>query len=219
MTATVAFGMMAVMATNPMPAAAVRAEQGGQPMDVIEQLEIILPALQERIARVPVENLDEPTPCSAFRIRHLLDHLIGGASAFAPQLRGDDRPGESPAPTDETRPAAAIAAIDELLAALKSPGAFERTVRLPFGAVPGEVLARFLTVDGMVHTWDLARATGTPYDPPAELTVSVLASARELISPELRDGDTFADEVAVPADASPLIQLVAFTGRALWDRP
>ncbi len=203
------------MATNPTPSAAVRADAGGSPMDLIEQLEIILPALQERIAQVPVENLDEPTPCSAFRIRHLLDHLIGGASAFAPQLRGDDRPGEPPTLTDETRSAAAITAIDELLAAAKSPGAFERIVQLPFGAVPGEVLARFLTVDGMVHTWDLARATGTPYDPPAALTSSVLASARELIGPELRDGDTFADEVVAPADASPLIQLVAFTGRVL----
>ncbi len=203
------------MVINPTLSATVRADTKGSPMDLIEQLGIILPAVQERIAQVPVEHLDDPTPCSAFRIRDLLDHIIGGASAFAPQLRGDDPPGEPPPLTDETRLIAAITALDELLAAAKSPGAFERIVRLPFGEVSGEVLARFVTVDGMVHTWDLARATGTPYDPPDELTLSVLASARELIGPELRDGDTFADEVPAPAGASPLIQLVAFTGRVV----
>jgi len=185
-------------------------------MNVIEQLDIILPELCERIARVPVEKFDEATPCSAFRIRDLFDHLYGGASAFGPQLRGSAEPAvEPPAPTDETRPAAVVAAIEELLAAAKSPGAFERTVQLPFGAVSGEVLARFLTVDGMVHTWDLARATGTAYEPSGELATEVLASARDLIRPEMRDGDTFAEQVTAPADASPLVQLVAFTGRAV----
>ena len=36
---------------------------------------------------------------------------------------------------------------------------------------------------------------------------------RVAISDELRDGDTFASEVDLPADAGPLQRLVAFAGR------
>jgi uncharacterized protein (TIGR03086 family) len=77
------------------------------------------------------------------------------------------------------------------------------------------VLVRFLTVDGMVHASDLARATGQVYAPPEQLAGEVLATAQELIRPQMRDGDTFAAETPVPYDARNLPRLVAFTGREI----
>jgi uncharacterized protein (TIGR03086 family) len=68
-------------------------------------------------------------------------------------------------------------------------------------------------MDGLVHGWDIATATGQPYDPPADVVSEVDAFARQAISADLRDGDTFATAVEAPAGASPLVQLVAFTGR------
>lgn len=188
----------------------------GGTMDTIQQLEVIF-ADAERIGDgIGPDDMDRPSPCADFRVRELFGHMIAGASQFAPQLRGGQPTGTPPdvgGMTSAEASAAFRAALDDLLAAAKAPGAFDRTVTLPFGAVPGEVLARFLTVDGMVHTWDLARASGQRYAPSDELAGEVLATARALIAPPMRDGDTFKDEVEAPAGASNLDRLVAFTGR------
>jgi uncharacterized protein (TIGR03086 family) len=193
-----------------------RADDRGGQLDTIEQLDLILPGLKQLAAGVRPEQMDATTPCANFSVRDLYNHMIGGASAFAPQLRGEPAP---PAPADGTDltgsdpNATLLTALDTLDAALKTPGAFERTVTLPFGDVPGVVVAKFLTVDGMVHAWDLAQATGQTYAPDDALAGEVLTTAEELIAPEMRDGDTFADPVPAPAGATNLERLVAFTGR------
>lgn len=185
-------------------------------MDVNDQLDLILNTLDDIAGRVTLDQFDNSTPCAQFQVRDLFDHMIGGAAQFAPQLRGE--PGVASDPTalgDDERPQALKAAVADLLQATKAPGALGRSVELPFGTVPGAVLARFLTVDGMVHTWDIARATGLPYAPPDSLAESVLSAARELIAPQMRDGDTFAAETPVSGDAPAIIRLAAFTGRTV----
>jgi uncharacterized protein (TIGR03086 family) len=193
------------------------AAEGGNAMDAIDQLDEIIPALDELAGRVTPDQFDNATPCASFRVRDLFDHLIDGATQFAPQLRGEaaGAPAVAAARRDEDRPPMVKAALTELLSATKAPGALGRSIDLPFGTVPGSVLVRFLTVDGMVHASDLARATGQRYEPPEALAQQVLATAHELIAPEMRDGETFAAAVPVADDAPPLTRLVAFTGRAV----
>lgn len=187
-------------------------------METTEQLDVVLPALAGIASRIAPGQMTNPTPCARFTVRDLFDHMIGGAGFFAAQFRGEPVP-EPPAPGADLTgvdPAATLrAALDELAQAVKVPGALERSIVAPFGEVPGAVVAQFLVLDGMVHTWDLARATGQRYDPPDELTGEVLAFARAAIAPAMRDGDTFAAEVSAPDGATNLEKLVAFTGRQL----
>ncbi|MGI8792524.1 MAG: hypothetical protein ACR2H3_05020 [Acidimicrobiales bacterium] len=77
------------------------------------------------------------------------------------------------------------------------------------------MVAGFLAFDTLVHGWDLASATGQAYDPPADLVAAADAFARQAVSPEMRDGDTFAPEATAPDGASPLERLVAFSGRTI----
>jgi uncharacterized protein (TIGR03086 family) len=100
-----------------------------------------------------------------------------------------------------------------LRAAVHSAGALERTIAAPFGDVSGETFARFVALDGLVHGWDIATATGRHYDPPATVVAAVTGFARQALTDDLRNGDTFAAAVDAPAGSSPLTQLVAFTGR------
>jgi uncharacterized protein (TIGR03086 family) len=198
-------------------AAGRHAIRGGT-VNTTEQLDAILPDLVAIAGNITPDQLGNPTPCADFDVRAVLNHMIGGARFFAVQLRGDamtappepgvDLTGEDPIATF-------MAAMDELAEALRTPGALERTVVAPFGEVPGEVVARFLTLDGMVHAYDLAVGTGQVYSPPDDLAGQVLATAQQAIAPEMRDGDTFADAVTEPTDASNLVRLVAFTGRAV----
>jgi len=178
-------------------------------MDPCDQLDTILPLLNEMVASLDDAQLDAATPCTAFAVRDVLGHMVGGATMFAAAFRGD-----TPDPSPEGDVVSAFpVAMDDLRAAVRSPGALDRTIHAPFGEVPGDVFARFVALDGLVHGWDIATATGQSYEPPADVVAEVDAFAQQAISQDMRDGDTFAAPVDPPAGASQLVQLVAFTGR------
>lgn len=184
-------------------------------MEGNEQLSVIIPMLKQVGAGIRVDQLESPTPCASFNVSGVLDHMSGLASAYAPAFRGDAPPslGQSPAPADFSLVVRFQAAMDALLDAVQSPGALDRTITTPFGPMPGSTFARLVAFDGLIHGWDLATSTRQPWDPPANLVAEVDAFARQAIAPELRDGDTFAQETLPAPDASPLVRLVAFSGR------
>lgn len=180
-------------------------------MEPTRQLDAILPLLNRLVARLDDADLTAPTPCDEFDVRQVLEHMIGGATMFAAAFRGA-APGEPPAgDVIEAFPSA----MAELGAAITSPGALERTIDAPFGKVPGETFARFVALDGLVHGWDIATATGQPYDPPADVVAAVDAFAHQAISDGMRDGATFKAAVEPPSNAAPIIRVAAFTGRAV----
>jgi uncharacterized protein (TIGR03086 family) len=183
----------------------------GDHMDPITQLDHVLPMLDRLIAGLDGDDLARPTPCASFDVRGVLAHMVGGATMFAAAFRGE--PADAPALDDVV--AEFPTAMAALRAAVASPGALERTSAGPFGDVTGGVFARFVAVDGLVHGWDIATATGQPYDPPADLVAAADAFAREAIGDGMRDGDTFAAATMAPAGASPIEELVAFTGRTV----
>lgn len=177
-------------------------------MDPLTQLDQLAPLLGEVVGGITTEQLDAPTPCSEFTVRGVLEHMVGGATAFAAAFRG-----VAPTEPDLADPLAAFGpALGELGAAISAPGALDRTVAAPFGEVPGETFARFVVLDGLVHGWDMAVATGQDYEPPAELVAAVDAFARGAVDP-LRDGTTFGAAVTPADDATPIERLAAYTGR------
>jgi uncharacterized protein (TIGR03086 family) len=182
-------------------------------MEGNEQLAVIIPMLKAVGNGIRSDQLDSSTPCAQFTVTGVLDHMTTLASAFAPAFRGEQAP--PAAPSDLDLPARFQIAMDSLLDAVQSPGALERTIDSPFGPMPGATFARLVAFDGLIHGWDLASSTNQSWDVPVEVVVEVDAFARQAIAPELRDGDTFAQETAVPDDATPLVRLVAFSGRTV----
>ena len=180
----------------------------GGAMEPLEQLDELGPVLGGVVSTITPEQLDNATPCANFTVRGVLDHMIGGATAFAAAFRGQE-----PTEADTSDVLAGFGpALTNLVDAITSPGALDRTVKAPFGEVPGETFARFVVLDGLVHGWDIATATGESYTPSDALVADVQAFADDAIDP-LRDGDTFADATEVPPSATPIERLVAFTGR------
>jgi uncharacterized protein (TIGR03086 family) len=182
----------------------------GGPMDPLSQFAELAPVLGAVFAKLRPEDLDRPTPCAGFTVRGVLEHMIGGATAFAAAYRGDA------AGTPELAdPIAGVgSALSDLASSISAPGALARTIQAPFGEVDGESFARFVVLDGLVHGWDLATATGQPYDPPDELVAAVADFAEQTLDP-LRDGETFAAAVEPPDEASPIERLAAYTGRSV----
>jgi uncharacterized protein (TIGR03086 family) len=127
---------------------------------------------------------------------------------FAAAFRGAE-----PAQADTSDLLAAFGpALTGLAEAIHAPGALERTVQAPFGELPGAAFAQFVVLDGLVHGWDLASATGQRYEPSDALVADVESFARGALA-NMRDGETFKEPVEPPAGASAIQRLVAFTGR------
>ena len=177
-------------------------------MDVASQLDELGPLLAGVVGNISPDDLDKRTPCAGFDVRGVLEHMIGGATAFAAGFRGV----EPIAPDTSDVLGAFGPALTELAAAITAPGALERTIQAPFGEVPGETFARFVVLDGVVHGWDLATATGQRYEPSDALVSEVEAFAKGALGP-LRDGETFGEAVEPPPAATPIERLAAFTGR------
>jgi uncharacterized protein (TIGR03086 family) len=177
-------------------------------------------AVAALLASVTPEQLGAATPCADWDVRGLLNHIVGGAHLFAAAFTG-----QAPAGGGHDAPAADLIGDDPLgawqraaeafAAGIDAPGALEQMVPMPWGPTPGAVVFEILKFDVLVHAWDLARATGQAFEPPAEFVEAALETARGLIAPEMRNGVSFAAEVAAPADATPMERLAAFTGRAV----
>ena len=187
------------------------AELGGEPMDVLTQLDELAPLLGGVVGSLSVDDLDRPTPCASFSVRGVLEHMSTGALSFSAAFRGEAVAEPQPDLSDVL--AAFGPALTDLGAAIASDGALSRVVAAPFGDVPGETFARFVVLDGLVHGWDLSRAVGVPYAPSDALVADVAAFAEDALPP-LRDGGaTFADAVEPRKGATPIERLAAFTGR------
>jgi uncharacterized protein (TIGR03086 family) len=185
----------------------------GHALDGVQQLEQIAPILGAIVGNLTDADLARPTPCANFDVAGVLEHMIGGASAFAPGFRGD---GSAPNPPTEGSVFDRFnAAMGALMDAVHTPGAQDHTIASPFGEVTGAYFARYVALDGITHAWDLATATGQAVTPPDTLVAEIDAFAHELLQPAMRDGDTFADATEPPADATRLETLVAFTGRTV----
>ena len=148
----------------------------------------------------------------------VLDHMTGLASTFAPAFRGDAPPsaGTAAAVGDGDLTVRFRLAMDALLDAVESPGALQRTIDTPFGQMPGSTFARLVAFDGLIHGRDLATSTQQEWDPPGrEVVAEIDAFARQAITLEMRDGDTFAQATPPPINATPLLRLVALSGRTI----
>ena len=58
-------------------------------MDAIEQLDVILGDLVALGRNTTPEQLANPSPCTAFDVRGVMNHMTGGGRFFAAQFRGE----------------------------------------------------------------------------------------------------------------------------------
>ncbi|WP_411141529.1 TIGR03086 family metal-binding protein [Streptomyces sp. x-80] len=170
-------------------------------------------------------ELDAPTPCEGYRVRHLLGHLILLATAFRDAAR------KNLGPTTDSDPDAALPDVPadwrgvldhnlaELAAAWHSPAAWQGETRAGGVDLPGAIAGRVALNELVLHGWDLARATGQPYAPDA----ASLGVSYALLAPSADDpgrGPLFGPAVPVPDDAPLLDRVVALSGRhPSWTPP
>lgn len=185
-------------------------------MEPTEQLTVILPAISDLVDRIEPAHLHNPTPCANFDLSDVIDHMTVLGGSFSYLFRGLEPPEPQAREDDGQVPSAEFRKVmHDLLDAVHSDGALDRTISSPVGAMPGHTFARLVAFDGLVHGWDIARATGLAWQLPDDVVAAVDSFARAALSDDLRDGDTFGEATTAPANATPIEQVAAFSGRAV----
>ena len=85
----------------------------------------------------------------------------------------------------------------------------------PTGERSGDFLIMMRTTEGLIHGWDLARATSQTPAFPEAIAEQTLASVRLTLAGHPRDPRGFGVEQPVPADAPALDRLAGFLGRSV----
>src|SRR5688572_15992210 len=117
------------------------------------------------------DQLGLPTPCAEWSVQDLIDHLVGGTRYLAAALAGTEPAAATGVTAQDFR-----AGVDNCLAGLAAPGALDRKCTSPLGfewTVMDATAGTFMDV--LVHTWDLATATGQPNDLDPELVHACIA--------------------------------------------
>ena len=181
------------------------------PAPSLDQLTDAAEEADRLVAAVPPGEWDAPTPCTDWDLRALVAHLAGGNRRVAAGLRGE--PFDELADAGGPPAAAHRASVDALLAAVRSPGALERTVSIPFGTVPAPMALHLRLTELLVHGWDVARATGQRAQFPEALVEQELAFSRAALAELPPERRPFAPARPVGDDAPALDRLVALLGR------
>lgn len=163
----------------------------------------------EVVGRVRPEQAAWATPCAEWDVEQLRRHLVHVVTALELAGRGEAVPDEH---WSATVAAEFVAAAEPAGSAWSDAAAWQRTVRLGAMEVPGPVAAAMLASDLVIHGWDLARAIGVPYSC-AEATVEFARQFLVEAGEQGRAMGIYAEVVPVGAEAGPLDQVLALSGR------
>jgi uncharacterized protein (TIGR03086 family) len=181
-------------------------------MDPVERIEKATEHASKIVHGVKPDQMDKPTPCTEFDVRTLLNHMLGGlemlrdaAAGGSPAMPDGDQFGADPAKEYDARR-------DRLIETIRSGDAADKTWKMPFAEMPGQMMMSIAFVEHVTHGWDLAKATGQDTTIPDDL----IAECRQVVEPMdamWRMPNVIGPRVELPESASATDRYAAFMGR------
>lgn len=167
------------------------------------------------VAGVPPGRWEAPSPCKGWCAADVVGHVIGALRAIQARAAG----GPVPRAAAEPRSAAGgdplrtwRAARADMMSLLE-PATLARSVQLPWaGEMSLREFVQRYPLEIVVHTWDLAQATGQAAALDPDLVHGALETARQFAAAG-RAAGLIGPECAVPDDADDLPRLLAIFGR------
>ncbi len=180
--------------------------------EVQDRYRSVSAGFRSRLDGVGPEAWASPTPCTDWTVKDLVAHVVGVHRRVVATLDGHepvdvDQDGDLPAQWREASDAVAGGLADETRATTTVSGMFgEQTFE--------SLVSRLLCADTLVHTWDLARATGQDetLDPDA---VSKALLFLTPIDDALRRPGGFSAKIDPTQGADEQSRLLNFCGRAV----
>ncbi len=177
--------------------------------EIADRYHTIAEGFAARAGAVTLEQWSNPTPCTDWSVRDLVGHVVATHrrvyASLGEPARDVDVEGDLVAQfADASR---------DVEAALGDPKRSAHLVSGMFGEQPFESLvSRLLCADTLIHTWDLARATGQD----ERLDPSAVERCAEFLTPldeAIRRPGGFAPKVDAAKDADGQTALLNFCGR------
>jgi uncharacterized protein (TIGR03086 family) len=178
--------------------------------DVQDSYRLVSSGFDATVRAVTRDQWEAQTPCEEWTARDLVAHVVENHRGVIASVRG----GESePLGADEDARQAwenASRAISEINA---DPEAAAKEVDGPTGKIPaGEAIGQFMTMDVLVHTWDLARTIGAD----ERLDEDSVRQAYEALRPMdamIRQPKVFGPKLEPPMGADLQTEFLYFLGR------
>ena len=188
-------------------------------MDITRLHRTAVENFAQKVQQVSDDQWGEPTPCTEWDVRALVNHVVGEELWVKPLIDGKtiedvgtafdgDVLGDDPRQTS----AAAATEANESFDRGVSEGV---TAHLSFGDTPAAEYAMQLTADHLIHGWDLAAATGMDRAMDPELVAVVaewFASQEEM----WRSGGAIGPRADKSGDPQSDL-LAAFGRKANWE--
>jgi len=180
------------------------------------------------VTAVTDDQLAAPTPCSAYALGDLVDHVGGLSLAFTGAATKETGGASSQGGSGD---AARLGTdwrdriprdLAGLAAAWRDPAAWTGMTRAGGVELPGAVAGVVALDELILHGWDIARATGQAYEPDPESLQAVHGFLLQFATPEQASmrANIFGPIVAVPDDAPLLDQVLGLAGRdPAWSAP
>ncbi len=166
------------------------------------------------IAATKSDQFDDPSPCTAWSVRQVINHMVAGNLRTLGTVAGQARPAPPEDRLGDDPLGAFRASVRELRAAVLVEGALDRTIPTPVGERPGTFLLLIRGAEMALHAWDIAKATGQSTDLDPELSEQLLGVFRGVLPAE-REGSSFGPEQVAPPDTTAADRLAAYAGRAV----
>jgi uncharacterized protein (TIGR03086 family) len=178
--------------------------------EVAERWTRIADGFTARLDGVPPGAWSNPSPCPDWTAHDVAKHVIDVTRGLLTRLTGGDPTSPD---TDEDLSAAWKVESDAVKNALADPERAKTEVKGMGGTQPFEELAGgVMCADTLIHTWDLARATGQD----DRLDPQGMKAAQRFLEPNdemLRTPGGFGQKLDAPSDADEQTTFLAFVGR------
>ncbi len=176
-----------------------------------ERYRTIADGFTARVEGVRDDQWSAPTPCTEWSALDLVAHVIGVHQRVIATLDETDLADVDLEGDLLKQWLAATGAVTE---AVSDEARASKTIGGMFGEQPFESLVgRLLCADTLMHTWDLARATGQD----EELDPDAVSKSMEFLGPideAIRRPGGFGAKITPAADADAQTELLNFCGRA-----
>ena len=162
------------------------------------------------VGAVSPDQWEAQSPCEQWTARDVVAHIVEGHRSVIAGVSGEEA---EPLSADEDPRRAwekASRGIDEMTG---DPEAMAKELEGPTGKMPAdEIIGRFVTMDLLVHTWDLARTIGAD----EHLDEDSVRRAYDALKPMdamIRQPNVFGPKLDPPDDADQQTEFLYFLGR------
>jgi len=163
-----------------------------------------------RVEAVPAGRWENQSPCTEWTARDVVRHVVNTSEMFLGFI--DEK--LPPAPSVDDNPLAAwTSARDAIQNALDDPALAQKSYDGMWGKATFEQgVGKFLAPDALIHTWDLARATGLDEHLDEEGAQQALDALMPMDDKMRRPG-AFGPKLPAPEGVDVQTRLLLFCGR------